>query len=86
MNLSWSVRFGASARGYSVGMPAPPDDSIQSVADFLRREAPFEFERLKSVGRLMTRWPSPRDPSYPAWLRSTFLDPFGTRPELGGAA
>jgi hypothetical protein len=67
-------------------MAAQTDDSIQSVTDYLRSEAPFEFERLRSVGRLVTRWPSPRDPSYPTWLRSTFLDPFGTRPDLGSAA
>jgi hypothetical protein len=67
-------------------MPAHPDDSIQSITDYLRSEAPFEFERLRSVGRLATRWPSPRDPSYPAWLSSTFLDPFGSGPELGSAA
>jgi hypothetical protein len=60
-----------------------------AVIDFLRREAPFEFERLQSIGRLEASrtdgsglptdeggpGPDPGDPAYAAWLRETFWIP-----------
>jgi hypothetical protein len=53
-----------------------------AVIDYLRREAPFEFERLQSIGRLEASRaeesgaePEPGDPAYAAWLRETFWIP-----------
>jgi hypothetical protein len=53
------------------------------VIDYLRREAPYEFERLRSIGRLVASWAemdvarSVRWHSdYSMWLRETFSDPF----------
>jgi hypothetical protein len=53
-----------------------------AVIDFLRREAPFEFQRLQSIGRLEASQaeesgagPEPEDPAYAAWLRETFWIP-----------
>jgi hypothetical protein len=49
------------------------------VVEFIRREAPCEFERIRSIGRLVASWPEsesvrrdPRLPSYAAWLRETY--------------
>jgi hypothetical protein len=62
-------------------MNAEGSTSTGAVIDYLRREAPFEFERLQSIGRLEARadengtGPEPGDPAYAAWLRETFWIP-----------
>ena len=60
--------------------------SSGAVIEYLRREAPFEFERLRSISRLEASWDEwtvadqgPGDPTYRAWLRGTFRIP----PEFG---
>ena len=50
-----------------------------AVVEFLSKEAPFELERLRSIGRLVASWTEP-DPSWPnsgapscsPWLQETF--------------
>jgi hypothetical protein len=53
-----------------------------AVIDYLRREAPLEFLRLQSIGRVEASQaeesgagPEPGDPAYAAWLRETFWIP-----------
>jgi hypothetical protein len=57
----------------------PPPPNARAVVDFLRREAPIEFERLRSISQLVSSWseadaarPDPRYSHYAAWLRETF--------------
>jgi hypothetical protein len=61
----------------------PADKHPSEVIDYLRREAPYEFERLRSIGHLVASWadadiagPVRRHPGYSMWLRETFSDPF----------
>lgn len=61
----------------------PRDLHPNEVIDYLRREAPYEFERLKSIGHLVASWaeadlaaPAPRHPGYSTWLRETYSEPF----------
>ena len=53
--------------------------SKEAVAGFLRDEAPFEFERLRSIAQLSPTEPEatsqPLDtvlPSHPRWVRDCF--------------
>jgi hypothetical protein len=57
----------------------PPPSNPRAVIEFLRREAPFEFERLRSISQLVSSWseadgarPGSRYSAYAAWLRETF--------------
>jgi hypothetical protein len=57
----------------------PPPPNPRAVVEFLRREAPFEFERLRSISQLVSSWseadsarPGSRNSPYAAWLRETF--------------
>jgi len=48
-----------------------------ALVDFLRREAPGELDRLRSIGELVLSHSEcdrsdARHPSYAAWLRETF--------------
>jgi hypothetical protein len=65
-------------------------DTGDAVIDFLRSEAPLEYERLQSIARLVASErgqiqsrPAPRDSSYPAWLQATF-GIFGPRMGIEG--
>ena len=66
-------------------MATDPASSSSDVIDFLRNEAPFEFERLKSIARLVTtaaQGPqcrsSSRSPWYAAWIQEA-LEAAGTQ-------
>jgi hypothetical protein len=74
--------LGADTPGYFPIVNSKRANSSVAVIDFLRREAPFEFERLRSIGRLeassdrgSASGPDVDDPSYAAWLRETFWIP-----------
>jgi hypothetical protein len=73
-------------------MPNDRVSSCDDVINFIRREAPMEFERLQSIARLVESKPGhfrsrpePHDLSYEAWLQATF-GVFSTRNDVEGAA
>ena len=73
-------------------MPNDRVSSCDDVINFIRREAPMEFERLQSIARLveskpghLRSRPDPRDLSYAAWLQATF-GIFSTRNDVEGDA
>ena len=58
------------------GDPVPPSETL---VEYLRREAPIEFARLRSIARVMdtrgtgpTRALDPVDDAHAAWLRAAF--------------
>jgi len=72
-------------------MPDPWEASPDGVVEFLRREAPLELERLRSLARVVRSGPeqlrggaAARDP-HRRWLQDTF-GIFDDHEDIGGAA